>query len=990
MITRNLCVLLFFTTLLLFVGCLEPQETDKNVQFLVYDTTPSNVLEGASITISNSSGVFTSLTTDTSGVVFLRLPPGEYRAEVSKEGYQGRQFKFTVSGNTFVTLDAPLERMKPCVENWSCSEWSLCINGTQTRSCIDSNHCNTTENKTIEEQSCTPPECQINSDCNDSNPCTTDSCVDGTCKHETITKCKSGDKCCPSGCTHDKDSDCLQLVRCNSTSDCDDGDSCTLDICSGNPRACSHVKVTACSDNDGCCPAGCTYKADDDCEPVDECQTDADCDDSIPCTKDTCSGAPKTCSHAMVTQCVDNDSCCPEGCSYLNDTDCPETDECSTDSDCDDGVNCTLDTCSGTPKACHHTHITTCQSGDGCCPEGCNYLNDTDCPNLDQCLTNADCDDNNVCTMDVCNGTPKMCYNLPITECRDNDGCCPSGCSYVTDNDCSQQEVTETLYVGDFAVVGGLPIYLQSVTRSYMPGVIGSATMLVGGKKLSLNDGDAFPGDENWKVKVTTGATGQCPSGMTCSNGYIDYITLYYDKTLQPSDKVTKIVGPNPNHYFELSYDGDEVSRGVWDSESVSLKAMNYGCLDKLTYTDGTYEKAYAVDMNSNDGLTTAFLADGNGGVSDGSNPLDLQEGDIFFVENTPVYINSIAMSTSPYNSKVTFTVGYGATDGKTSTKDVTGDGCTTSGGWVYCTPTILATTVGLNWTFNISQYSEPILHVLSGADNVLNTKYGSLTWQSDNHVLFSSMTFKDSYNQEFLVKRPSCMSTGLKVTDTSETMIYVDQSGTHPEYEYNKFHETAGAWIESVDDDTIKFVNPEHAPRTERVTLCKLESGSSGCEIKDLDWNYGITPSNKLVIDHDQGLVLSSFPYNGSDYDYSETVVAGDSTIPLYYEEGTDFHGVYFSDLKPQKYYYRLDFLDNFPIGLEAHSPELKFLGSDYTLTKVGSTEVDLVDGANLLLGVGSCQDVPYQGHTYNLCVISIGFNDETETGFASIRVIQ
>lgn len=41
-----------------------------------------------------------------------------------------------------------------CVESWSCSDWSECIENIQTRNCIDDNLCGTEENKTEESQSC--------------------------------------------------------------------------------------------------------------------------------------------------------------------------------------------------------------------------------------------------------------------------------------------------------------------------------------------------------------------------------------------------------------------------------------------------------------------------------------------------------------------------------------------------------------------------------------------------------------------------------------------------------------------------------------------------------------------------------------------------------------------------------------------------------------------------------------------------------------------
>ena len=42
----------------------------------------------------------------------------------------------------------------PCQESWSCTAWSACSGGTQTRTCTDANSCGTTTSKPIESQSC--------------------------------------------------------------------------------------------------------------------------------------------------------------------------------------------------------------------------------------------------------------------------------------------------------------------------------------------------------------------------------------------------------------------------------------------------------------------------------------------------------------------------------------------------------------------------------------------------------------------------------------------------------------------------------------------------------------------------------------------------------------------------------------------------------------------------------------------------------------------
>lgn len=55
---------------------------------------------------------------------------------------------------------------------------------------------------------------------------------------------------------------------------------------------------------------------------------------------------------------------------------------------------------------------------------------------LDECKADYDCNDNVACTRDRCHSEPKVCENYPITSCDSGDGCCPSGCSSIDDSDC--------------------------------------------------------------------------------------------------------------------------------------------------------------------------------------------------------------------------------------------------------------------------------------------------------------------------------------------------------------------------------------------------------------------------------------------------------------------------------------------------------------------------------------------------------------------------
>ena len=146
------------------------------------------------------------------------------------------------------------------------------------------------------------------------------------------------------------------------------------------------------------------------------CNSAADCDDGDQCTVDTCQS--QLCSHAPVENC------------------------CYTDTECDDDNVCTTDTCApGNPAP-------TCQNPwtPGCCitADDCNDGNactEDICPGEGEqcqnpaiegcCLTNGECADEDVCTIDTC--TDNVCVHTPAEECCYEDATCDD------DNPCSAE-----------------------------------------------------------------------------------------------------------------------------------------------------------------------------------------------------------------------------------------------------------------------------------------------------------------------------------------------------------------------------------------------------------------------------------------------------------------------------------------------------------------------------------------------------------------------
>jgi len=194
-------------------------------------------------------------------------------------------------------------------------------------------------------------ECSQSSECNDSNPNTTDLCYyPGTyasfCSNETDgcnTECSSNSACvdgsggtclkpgsCSSYCEYteaflfqDDDSE----VICNSNNQCDDGIDTTIDLCENAGTTESYCSNATC--------------------PI-SCYSDSACDDGNPITNDLCVNAG-TCESAC------------------NSTSCNPV--CTSSSDCDDGNTETTDVCTGAGR-CTATCENLTTIGNGTCDAG--------------------------------------------------------------------------------------------------------------------------------------------------------------------------------------------------------------------------------------------------------------------------------------------------------------------------------------------------------------------------------------------------------------------------------------------------------------------------------------------------------------------------------------------------------------------------------------------------------------------------------------------
>ena len=152
-----------------------------------------------------------------------------------------------------------------CADDAECNDGLFC-NGTESCDVGGSDTClpglDPCPGQLCDDASDTCVDCTENSECDDGDACTTDTCDVGFCL-STPLDCSDGNDCTTDSCT---DGVCGHLYAptagcCVDDADCYDTDSCTRDSCDAG----------VCSNEEVCC------------------NDDADCDDADACTDDVCS-----------------------------------------------------------------------------------------------------------------------------------------------------------------------------------------------------------------------------------------------------------------------------------------------------------------------------------------------------------------------------------------------------------------------------------------------------------------------------------------------------------------------------------------------------------------------------------------------------------------------------------------------------------------------------------------------------------------------------
>ncbi|MBU4511843.1 hypothetical protein KKD19_01170, partial [Patescibacteria group bacterium] len=230
-----------------------------------------------------------------------------------------------------------------------------------------------------------------------SSICIAEGCGDGIVQIVLGEECDDGNvsnnDICKNDCT---DNVCGDGFRYIGVETCDDGvangtyNHCKVD-CSGLG---SHCGDGNCDANDGECASGCA-----DCVGAAVCCGIDGCNVAI---GETCSICPGDCVCTLPRICCSG-SCASITC-FLN-ADCTDSNPCTTNETCSNPATCWA--------SCFQTLITNCIHGDGCCPVGCNFLNDNDCPPT--------------CIPDGCNGNCPIACGLGDDPDCSGTGCCGDG-----------------------------------------------------------------------------------------------------------------------------------------------------------------------------------------------------------------------------------------------------------------------------------------------------------------------------------------------------------------------------------------------------------------------------------------------------------------------------------------------------------------------------------------------------------------------------------
>jgi len=434
-----------------------------------------------------------------------------------------------------------------CIQVGDCA--TACAGGVGTEACTT---CLISKCNPALDQCAGGEVCIISADCNDGNPCSTDTCNAGLCKHTTLsdgTNCGTGDACTQKAC---QAGSCVGQTlpdgtACNDSSACTTGDHCTAGKCAGSGKCdscenkCGGTSAKAAGGTCDCTEE-CKYynSCCSDVQAACGCAADADCDDQSVCTKDTCKNG--WCTNAAKT-CDDKNPCTVDACDPVGGcvaTAISTQTECNDGNDCTTGDKCTAGACKGTGTVadgivCDDKN--NCTAKDKCtgglCKGDFSASQGDICDDANACTEQDHCQDGACKGVGECGSCVGQCGGASIASdgkapcmcdggCVGSNDCCAdfkASCECATDGDCSDGNACtkDTCYSG---TCQWNPINCNDNSActldscNFVKGCVTSPDDSAG----ACNDGDACTNNDVCKDGKCGGTAVTCNDGNKCTD----------------------------------------------------------------------------------------------------------------------------------------------------------------------------------------------------------------------------------------------------------------------------------------------------------------------------------------------------------------------------------------------------------------------------------------------------------------------------------------